>query len=73
MSGETEGSKSARPLHSINGLLLWIIYVFSAVGTGLALASFGSPWWLSVLGGFAWPAELLYWPMQLLHHAAAGT
>jgi hypothetical protein len=71
MSGDTEGSKSAQPLHGINGLL-WIIYAFSAVGTGLALASFGSPWWLSVLGGFAWPAELLYWIIQTLHHAAAG-
>jgi hypothetical protein len=71
MSGETEGSKSAQPLQSISGLL-WIIYVFSAAGTGLALASLGFPWWRSVLGGGAWPAELLYWLMQLPHHAAAG-
>jgi hypothetical protein len=71
MSGKTDGSKSAQPLHSINGLL-WISYVFGGVGTGLALASFGSPWWLSVLGGFAWPGELLYWIMQFLRHAAAG-
>jgi hypothetical protein len=71
MPGETEGSKSAQPLQSINGLL-WIVYVFSGVGTGLAIASFGSPWWLSVIGGLAWPGELLYWIMRSLHHAAAG-
>jgi len=33
MSGETDGLKSAQPLHSINGLL-WIIYVFSGIRHG---------------------------------------
>lgn len=71
MSEEKEEVGSAQALQSISGFL-WVFYGFSGVGAGLALASFGSPWWLSALGGLAWPATLLYWIIQALRHAAGA-
>ncbi len=71
MPEEHESASSAQAAQGISGFL-WVFYGFSGVGTGLALASFGSPWWLSVLGGLAWPAELLYWVIQALRHAAGA-
>jgi hypothetical protein len=71
MSDENENRGAAQAAQSIGGFL-WVLYGFSGVGAGLAMASFGSPWWLSVLGGLAWPAELLYWIIQALRHATGA-
>jgi hypothetical protein len=71
MSEGDERAMAAQAAQGISGFL-WVFYAFSGVGTGLALASFGSAWWLSVLGGLAWPAELLYWIIQALRHAAGA-
>lgn len=71
MTAKQDDTRGTQAIRSIDGFL-WTIYAFSGAGTGFALASFGSPWWASVLGGLAWPAEVLYLAIQILQRSAGS-
>ncbi|MBI1729843.1 hypothetical protein HY229_03500 [Candidatus Acetothermia bacterium] len=46
-------------------------YGLVGIGVGLAVSSWGTPFFESAISGLCWPATLAYWLVRLLHHAAS--